>query len=155
MQSACKILGLSHGPIHAEVRLSETKCYVIDLAARSIGGLCARTLSFGSGLGLEEILISHSVGAAIETKGDAEGASGVMMIPIPSRGTYMGVQGLDRARAVEGIEEVTMSVAKGDSLVPLPRGNEYLGFIFSRAANPAAAEEALRQAHAFLEFDIE
>lgn len=155
VQSACKILGLSHGPIHAEVRLNETKCYVIDLAARSIGGLCARTLSFGSGLGLEEILISHSVGAAIETKGDAEGASGVMMIPIPSRGTYMGVQGLDRARAVEGIEEVTMSVAKGDSLIPLPRGNEYLGFIFSRAANPAAAEEALRQAHAFLEFDIE
>ena len=155
VQSACKILGLSHGPIHAEVRLNETRCYVIDLAARSIGGLCARTLSFGSGLGLEEILISHSVGAAIETKGDAEGASGVMMIPIPSRGTYMGVQGLDRARAVEGIEEVTMSVAKGDSLVPLPRGNEYLGFIFSRAANPEAAEEALRQAHAFLEFDIE
>ena len=77
------------------------------------------------------------------------------MIPIPSRGTYMGVQGLDRARAVEGIEEVTMSVAKGDSLVPLPRGNEYLGFIFSRAANPEAAEEALRQAHAFLEIDIE
>ena len=80
VQSACKILGLSHGPIHAEVRLNETKCYVIDLAARSIGGLCARTLSFGSGLGLEEILISHSVGAAIETKGDAEGASGVMTV---------------------------------------------------------------------------
>ncbi len=155
VQSACEILGLSHGPIHAEVRLSAAGCYVIDLAARSIGGLCARTLSFGSGLALEEILISHAVGAALETRDIADGASGVMMIPIPSQGTYMGVRGLAHARAVENIEEITISVRKGDSLVPLPHGHEYLGFMFSRAANPQAAEEALRRAHAFLDFDIE
>jgi hypothetical protein len=81
-------------------------------------------------------------------------AAGVMMIPIPRGGVLRGVEGLDAARAVPDVEDVTISMHRGDVVVPLPEGARYLGFIFSRAATPAAAEAALRAAHRALAFDI-
>jgi hypothetical protein len=76
------------------------------------------------------------------------------MSPIPRGGILDEVRGLEAARAVPGIEDVTISIATGHAVVPLPEGSRYLGFIFSRASTPALAEAALRRAHALLEFAI-
>jgi hypothetical protein len=76
------------------------------------------------------------------------------MIPIPRAGILEEVQGLDEARAVPLIEDVTISMHKGQEVVPLPEGSRYLGFIFSRADTPALAEGALRDAHRHLRFVI-
>jgi hypothetical protein len=77
-----------------------------------------------------------------------------MMIPIPGKGIYERVDGLDEASRIPGIEEITISARPGQTLVPLPEGSRYLGFIFSRAATPAAAETAVREAHRRLRFRI-
>ncbi len=146
-------LGLTDGPIHAELRWNAGGAHVIEIAARSIGGLCARTLSFGAGISLEELILRHALGRDVPA--DRAGrASGVMMLPIPRAGILEGVRGLDEARAVEGIVEVTISAHPGQRLVPLPEGSRYLGFVFARADDPATAEAALRRAHAKLEFVI-
>ena len=127
---------------------------VIEIAARSIGGLCSRTLRFGTGMSLEELILRHALGLAIPNAERDRVAAGVMMIPIPGAGILREVRGLDEARKVPGIEEVTTSVHVGSRLVPLPEGDRYLGFIFSRADTPERAEAALREAHARLEFRI-
>ena len=77
-----------------------------------------------------------------------------MMIPIPMQGVYEGVSGLESAMGVPGIEEVTITAKPGQMLVPLPEGSSYLGFLFARAASPAAVESALRGAHRVLQFRI-
>ena len=82
------------------------------------------------------------------------GASGVMMIPIPGAGVLEEVRGLSAARAVPAIEDVVISAHPGQRLVPLPEGSRYLGFVFARAGDPAAAEAALRRAHGMLELRI-
>ena len=64
------------------------------------------------------------------------------------------VAGVDAARAVPGIEEVTITARLHYPLVPLPEGDSYLGFIFARAESPAAVEAALRAAHACLRFEV-
>jgi biotin carboxylase len=151
---AARALGLSDGPLHAELRINDAGPWLIELAARSIGGLCSRTLSFGTGMSLEEIILRHALGWPIASLERERRAAGVMMIPIPGGGVLEEVRGLEAARAVAGIEDVTISVAKGHPVVPLPEGSRYLGFIFSRAATPAEAEAALRRAHALLEFTI-
>ena len=151
--NGARALGLREGPIHAELRWNEAGAWILEIAARSIGGLCARTLRFGAGVSLEELVLRHALGREIPEP-DAGRAAGVMMIPIPSAGTLEEVRGVDRARAVEGIVEVTISAHRGQTLVPLPEGSRYLGFIFSRAADPAAAESALRAAHERLEVRI-
>ncbi len=150
----CGALGLEHGPIHAELRLGPKGPVVIELAARSIGGLCSRTLRFGTGRSLEELILRHALGAADATPNRDVGAAGVMMIPIPRAGRLDEVRGLEDARAVPDIVDAVISAHVGQRLVPLPEGSRYLGFLFSRAGDPARAESALREAHAKLEFRI-
>jgi biotin carboxylase len=153
--SACAALGLAEGPIHAELRVNDGGPWVLEVAARSIGGLCSRTLRFGTGMTLEEIILRHALGWPIASLTRERRPAGVMMIPIPRAGRLGGVRGLEAAEAVNGIEEVTITAHVGQELVPLPEGWQYLGFIFARADTPDAVEVALRDAHARLVFSID
>lgn len=152
---ASAALGLRHGPVHAELRLPPGRPpAMIEIAGRSIGGLCSRTLRFGLGISLEELILRHAL--AMDLTGlDREGsASGVMMIPIPDGGVLDGVTGTEEAKALDGIDDVTITAPLGQELVPLPEGSSYLGFIFARASTPADVETALRSAHRKLKFSI-
>ncbi len=151
---AARALGLSDGPIHAELRVNEGGAWVIEIAARSIGGLCSRTLRFGTGLTLEELILRHALGIEIGSLERAPGPTGVMMIPIPRGGILEEVRGLPAAKAVPGIEEITITIHPGQEVVPLPEGSRYLGFIFARGETPEAVEAALREAHRRLDFGI-
>ena len=154
-RDACSALGLTEGPIHAELRLNERGPFVLEIAARSIGGLCSRTLTFGTGLSLEELILCHALGRPLESLERERRAAGVMMIPIPRAGRLASVRGADEAAAVDGVEDVAITMHPGQEVVPLPEGWQYLGFIFARAETPDAVEHALRRAHALLRFDIE
>ena len=154
-RDACSALGLTEGPIHAELRLNERGPFVLEVAARSIGGLCSRTLTFGTGLSLEELILCLALGRPLESLERERRAAGVMMIPIPRAGRLASVHGADEATAVDGVEEVAITMHPGQEVVPLPEGWQYLGFIFARADTPDAVEQALRQAHARLHFAIE
>jgi biotin carboxylase len=151
---AAEALGLDDGPVHAELRINAGGAWMLEIAARSIGGLCSRALRFGTGMTLEEIILRHALGLPIASLERDRRAAGVMMIPIPHGGILEGVEGLDEARAVPGIEDVTISMHQGQEVVPLPEGWRYLGFIFARADTPAEAEAALREAHRRLRFTI-
>jgi hypothetical protein len=151
---AAAAIGLRHGPIHAELRLPATGPQLIEIAARSIGGLCARTLRFGLGdTSLEELVIANAL-ALPELACDTSGAAGVMMIPVPRAGVLKAVTGVEAARGVAFIEDVVVSVRPGEVLVPAPEGASYPGFIFARGPTPASVEAALRQAHACLRFEV-
>jgi hypothetical protein len=125
---------------------------VREIAARSSGGLCGRTLRFGTGMSRVELILRRALGQAVPSFERERAAAAVMMIPIPRGGVLEEVRGLDEARAVPHIEDVTISIPKGQEVVPWPEGSRYLGFIFSRAAAPAEAEAALREAHRHLRF---
>jgi biotin carboxylase len=152
--AACAALGLSEGPVHAELRVNDAGPWVLEVAARSIGGLCSRTLRFGTGMTLEEIILRHALGLPIATLARERRPAGVMMIPIPQAGRLQAVGGTEAAAAVPGVEDVTITAHVGQNLFPLPEGWQYLGFIFARADSPDAVEAALRDAHARLNFTI-
>ena len=147
-------LGLREGPIHAELRVNERGTWPLEVAARSIGGLCSRTLRFGTGASLEELILRHALGMDGADLRPDEGAAGVMMIPIPRPGRLERFGGIEAARSVPGVEQVVQSIPRGQELVPLPEGSRYLGFIFARGEDPGGVEEALRQAHRRLEIIV-
>lgn len=154
-RDAAVSIGLTEGPIHAEIRIDGDRARVIDVAARSIGGLCARALRFGAGISLEEVILRHAVGMPIDDLTREAAASGVMMLPIPKSGTLRAVHGQDAARAVPGIVDLELSIRPGRPVVALPEGDRYLGFMFARVTTPEGVEAALRAAHAMLEIVIE
>ena len=147
--AACAAYGLREGPIHAECRINEQGVWILEVAARTIGGLCGRLLRFGTGHSLEDLVLMHALGESPALQAE-EGGAGVLMIPIPQAGILRRVEGMLDAQRVSFIEEVIIDVREGYELVPLPEGSSYLGFIFARAASAAQAEAALRAAHACL-----
>lgn len=151
---AATAVGLKEGPIHAELRVNERGPWIIELAARSIGGICSRSLRFGVGLTLEEVILRHALGMPIESLERERPAAGVMMIPIPAAGTLLNYQGVEEAKKVPGIVDVKIMIHRKQKVIPLPEGRRYLGFIFSRAPQPEQAEAALREAHQKLKFEI-
>jgi len=149
--AAARALGLREGPVHAELRLDGDRIRVLELAARSIGGLCSRALRFGAGVSLEEVILRHALGLPLGDHARERQASGVMMLPIRRAGTLREVRGLAAARAVPGVSDVRITIAPGRPVVPLPEGDRYLGFAFARAETPAEVEAALRAADAALD----
>jgi ATP-grasp domain/L-amino acid ligase C-terminal domain 2 len=177
-EGAVAALGLCHGPVHAELRYNSEGAWILEVAARPIGGLCARALRFApaaanrpagafrgaspaagqaacpSEIPLEELILRHALGEDVTAARLAGPASGVMMIPIPKAGVYESAGGMEGALAVDHIEDVVITAKTGQQLVPLPEGASYLGFIFARADTAAEVESALRKSHANLEFGI-
>ena len=149
---AAAALGLREGPVHIELRIGAAgKVTILELAARSIGGLCARALRFGAGVSLEEVIVRHALGLGLEGLARESAASGVMMLPIRAAGVLDNVSGRERALAVDGVVGVEISVAPGRRLTPLPEGHRYLGFMFARGPTVEMVEDALRRAEACLD----
>jgi hypothetical protein len=165
--TAVTALGLHHGPIHAECRISAHGVFVLEVAARPIGGLCAKALRFESTeqrkteysltttISFEELLLRHALGEPASRWTRESRASAVMMIPIPRSGIYRRVDGLTTACDVMHVEEIRITAKPDQQLLALPEGASYLGFIFARADAPAFAERSLREAHARLRFKID
>src|SRR5262245_43797182 len=151
---AAAALGLREGPIHAELRVNESGAWPLEVAPRSIGGLCSRTLRFGAGISLEELILRHALGLEVGSLEREKKAAGVMMIPIPRAGRLLRFDGADAAATVPGVESVVQSIPTGQEVLPLPEGSRYLGFIFARGEDPHFVEKALRDAHRRLEIVV-
>ncbi|MEZ5170423.1 MAG: ATP-grasp domain-containing protein [Acidimicrobiia bacterium] len=147
-------LGLTDGPVHAEARISDRGVRLLEVAARSIGGLCARALRFGVGVSLEEVILRHALQDRQPVLVPEGAASGVMMLPIPRAGTLRDVRGVEEARAVPGVVGLETTIPRGSTVEPLPEGGRYLGFVFARGASPDEVESTLRTAHGKLTIDI-
>lgn len=151
---AAHAIGLQMGPIHAELRVNDAGPWMLEVAGRSIGGLCAQTLRFDMDMSLEELILRQACGLPWQAAPATNTASGVMMIPIPEGGMLQRVDGIEAAQCVPGIEAVEITAPLYHSVTPLPEGDSYLGFIFARGDTPETVEAALRTAHAQLHFEI-
>ncbi len=153
--SAAAALGLSEGPVHAELRVGPAGgLTVLEVAARSIGGLCSRALRFGARVSLEEVILRHALGAGLHGLRREAQSSGVMMLPIRSAGVLEAVDGRGEALSIDGVVGVEISIPVGRPVIPLPEGDRYLGFIFARGPTPADVELSLRRAEATLDVVI-
>jgi len=159
--AAVAALGLRDGPVHGEARIGRDghggrpEVTVLEVAARTIGGRCAKVLRFATGETLEELVLAQALGRSPGRAPARErAAAGVMMLPIPASGRLEGVGGAERALAVPHVTGLEISIAPGRPVRALPEGDRYLGFLFARAGTPELVEAALRAAHAELDVRI-
>ncbi|MGB5396567.1 MAG: ATP-grasp domain-containing protein, partial [Gammaproteobacteria bacterium] len=153
VQQACNAYGLRTGPVHAELRLDANDAWILEVASRTIGGDCGRTLDNGIDFNLEALAISLATGKPCKTSKATE-SRGVMMIPVKQAGLLRRVEGLEAARRTPGVDSVDIIISDGHELIPLPEGNQYPGYIFARGATPAEVINALKSAHAHLNFIV-
>lgn len=149
-------LGLTHGPVHIELKVEENRVRVLEVAARSVGGLCSRSLSFGlMDTTLETLILRNAMQMDKPELRRESHASGVLMIPIPKSGVLSEVRGIEETRAIEGITGVDITIPAGTRVLPPPEGDRYLGFVFARGTDPGGVEAALRKALETMEPVIE
>ena len=144
---AASALGITHGPVHAEVRIEDGTPTLVEIAARSIGGLCGRSLRFGlMGSTLEMMILRQAL--AMEKPGlrRERTAAGVLMVPIPRSGVLLGFEGVAETQAIPGVTGFEQTIPAGELVRALPEGDRYLGFVFARSETPEAVETALRAA---------
>lgn len=147
VQDACTAYGLTNGPVHAECRINEEGAWLIELAARTIGGLCSRLLTFGTGYSLEELVLANAIGLKL-SKQNSSGAAGVLMLPVEEAGILRRVEGVMKAEKVPYIDEIEITLREGHRVLPLPEGASYLGFVFASGPDSDTVEQALRKAYA-------
>ena len=145
--AALRGLGLTHGPVHIELKIDADQVRVLEVAARSIGGLCSRSISFGlMGTTLETLILRNALGLDKPELRRESHASGVLMIPIPKGGVLQAIEGVEIARKIEGITGVDLTIRPGERVLAVPDGDRYLGFVFARSDTPEGAETSLRSA---------
>ena len=177
VQRASTAVGLTEGPVHAELRVHHGEARIIEIAGRSIGGLCSRVLEYGLGVSLEELILRHALGQDVDgvdrnaqgrsgadrgtdgldrqvEAGKNPGAAGVMMLPVPEGGLFQGYDGVEEAKKTPGVEDVVVTAKEGDMLTPLPEGAGYPGFIFAKGDEPGQVEQVLRKAHGRLQMRV-
>jgi biotin carboxylase len=154
VQRACVAAGVEDGVVHAEARINDAGAWLLEIAPRSIGGLCGRVLTATLGMNTAEIVLRHALGLPLPTQANA-GSAGVMMVPALAGGIFQGIEGVASANAVSGITHIEITAYPGQLVAPPPEGTGYLGFIFSSAPTPQEAEAALRAAYAALTVRIQ
>ncbi|MGC2239368.1 MAG: ATP-grasp domain-containing protein [Acidimicrobiia bacterium] len=155
-EASVRALGLTHGPVHIEMKVENDVARVIEVAARSIGGLCSRSLNFGlMGTSLETLILRNALGMDKTELHREPTSSGVLMIPITRAGRLVSVDGIDRVRGLEGITGVDITIPLGEQVAPPPVGDRYLGFVFAKGPGPALVEASLREAMSSMRLIIE
>ncbi len=154
--NAARAVGLERGPVHVELRHNDAGAWLIELAARPIGGKCGQILRFGpdGSVSLEQLLLARALGVCREVDVREEQAAAVMMIPVPRAGVLQEVRGVEEALGVSLVTDVIITAHRGQRLVPLPEESRYPGFIFARGETPEEVELAVREAHSRLELMI-
>lgn len=152
---AASALGLTEGPVHAEARVTPDGVRMLEIGARSIGGLCSRALTFGTGISLEQVILAHAAGLAIGSLESGPAAAGVLMLYAPAPGRLVAVEGIEDAREVPGVVDIEITARPGARVAPLPESARYLGFVFARSETPAEVEQALRRAGAAISMVVD
>ena len=154
-EMACRALGLTSGPVHIELKVNDRKTRIIELAARSIGGLCSRSLNFGlAGTSLESLILRNAVGMDKPELRRERSSGGVLMLPIPKGGRFKGVQGESEARVIPGVTGMDITVPVGARIAALPAGDRYVGFVYARGETAAQVETSLRTAQETLRVQV-
>ena len=155
VEQTAQALGLTTGPVHAEARVHQGKVWMLECAARTIGGLCSRMLAFSGGMSLEALILRHALGRDIQTAQTISNACGVLMLPVPKDGTLHTIAGWDTVREISGVEAAVQSLPNGTAVRTLPHDARYLGFVLEREKTPAAVETTLREAWTQLQVEID
>jgi biotin carboxylase len=145
-RAAVEALGIQDGPSYTQLRIGPEGPQVIEVAARLGGGHDAELAHAALGVDLNDLALQAALGesiwsAALHVVPQVGGA--VVRFLVPPEGVLQEVEGIDEARAVEGVEEVRIYREPGHVFGPFLRGADRAGAVL---ATGAGREEALERA---------
>jgi biotin carboxylase len=148
-------LGLQNGPAHCELRVTNKGIFVIEIAARLIGGACSRVFRYLFGEDIHPYVLKLALGEAVRPPANRSKAAGALMLPLPGEGRLKSVHGVEDARRISGIEDVIFTAEPGDFIVPFPEQGCYVGFATASGRTPETVIDALSRACSTINIELE
>ncbi|MEU9714598.1 pyridoxal-phosphate dependent enzyme [Streptomyces sp. NPDC047976] len=152
--AALTATGLGRGPAHTEVRLMGSGSAVIEINPRLAGGLIPELYRLATGVDLLTAQVRHATGADPVLPGGFARYAGIQFLLPPEAGVLERVTGVERARAVAGVERVTVTATAGRPVAPPTDAYGRIGHIIAVGESRAAVAEALDRAAALIAFEL-
>lgn len=143
-------LGHVRGPCYSQLALGPTGCILFETAARLGGGFDADVTRLASGVDLYERVLGVALGdGSLEHQGvtGPKESAVIAKFLVARPGRVRVVEGLDEARAAEGVDDSEVFVSAGGRVMPLTDSAKRAAYVL---AHGATREEAMRCADASL-----
>lgn len=154
-RAALSALGFRFGPAHVEVRLTGRGPAVIEVNGRSAGGMIPELIRLASGVDLVEQQIRASAGLPLRLEPDRARLAGLRFLIAAEAGELVGIDGVDRARRIPGVESVVVTAAPGRAVRPPHDAYDRLGFVIAVGDTPQDVSRALDAAVSQVEVRVE
>jgi biotin carboxylase len=113
-RDAVHALGLVTGPAHVELRLDDRgNPYLIEVNPRLAGGLIPRLVRYATGRDLVGEVVAGLSGRPVRPASTIDRHASIRFLVPPRSGVVRDVTGLDLARAVPGVVEMSCAVTAG------------------------------------------
>jgi biotin carboxylase len=155
-RKAVDALGIRKGPTYTQVRLAPDGPKVIELAARLGGGHDAELCQAALGIDLNDLALAAALGEETPTpepRAKVGGACTAFLVPPP--GELMSLEGVEEARALEGVFAVRVYRRPGFRFGELRIGADRAGAVQATGGSRAEGLERARSAAALIRFQTD
>lgn len=143
--AALDAIGYVFGAGHIELKLTAGGPKLIEVNCRPAGDRITHLLGRALEVDPTELLVEMYLGTPPDPIPEPVRGAAIVFLPSPG-GRVVAVEGLERARAVPGVEEVSLYVGPGDVLAPPTNNNDRLGYVTATGADSTAALAAATRA---------
>jgi biotin carboxylase len=148
-EGVIRALGLKTGITHAEYMVVGGEAYLVEIAARGAGSrVYTHIVPYLAGAPVPEAYLQFVVTGRMEIQRRAGSRAANLAFFSFSPGVVRSIEGVDRARALPGVQEILLEFAVGDRLAPpvddRSRPGQLVVFGKTRAEVLATTEEVMR-----------
>ena len=130
-RAAAEALGIEDGPTYTQIRIGPKGPQVIELAARLGGGHDAELCRAVTGVDLNGLALASALGKPIERPEPRALGAGCVRFLVAPPGLLGSVEGIDEARALDGVVDVRLYRESGYVFGPLRRGTDRAGAVLA------------------------
>ena len=138
---AVKAIGINNSAAHVEIIVTDNGPKLVELGAR-LGGDCitSHLVPLSTGIDMVKASIDLAMGHKPDLNKTIEKVSMIKYIP-STKGILKNIKGIDQAREIPGIKEVTITKQIGEEVGNIKNSGDRLGYIIVQASSYQEAEE--------------
>jgi len=145
--AALAALGYDFGPAHTEVRLTAAGPVVVEVNPRLAGGMIPELVFHALGVDLVGALFAQLTGGEPNLAPRRAAWASIRFLTAPRHGRLAMVRGVEEARRLPGVREVTLGKRPGDEIRPAEEATHRLGHVITSGPDPL---QVIREADAAL-----
>lgn len=153
--AANKAIGITNGPSHTEIIVTEEGPKIVELGAR-LGGDCITThlVPLSTGVNMVECCIKIALGEEPDIYPKFSKGSAIRYFQ-QKAGLIKDIVGVDKAQEIEGINQISIVYGIGERITGIDSSAARMGFVIAQGQNANQAIKSCEKARTLIRVDIQ